>query len=113
MFRRRHPGPRSVRGGDDSFRRLGESVKHSRTSAENRHSPSAIRGYSPRVSVTLTGLVERITYENEQTGFRVVRLGKLEGEGARSTSAVVVGSFQAVGPGMRLRVTGDYVVDAR
>ena len=65
------------------------------------------------MSVTLTGLVERITYENEKTGFRVVRLGKLEGEGARSTSAVVVGSFQAVGPGMRLRVTGDYVVDAR
>jgi exodeoxyribonuclease V alpha subunit len=65
------------------------------------------------VSVTLTGQVERITYENEQTGFRVVRLGKLEGQGARGSSAVVVGTFQAVGPGMRLRVTGDYAVDSR
>ena len=65
------------------------------------------------MSVTLTGQVERITYENEQTGFRVVRLGKLEGQGARGSSAVVVGTFQAVGPGMRLRVTGDYAVDSR
>jgi exodeoxyribonuclease V alpha subunit len=65
------------------------------------------------VSVTLTGQVERITYENEQTGFRVIRLGKLEGQGARGSSAVVVGTFQAVGPGMRVRVTGDYAVDSR
>jgi exodeoxyribonuclease V alpha subunit len=70
-------------------------------------------GYSAAVSVTITGQVERITYENEQTGFRVVRLGRVEGQGARAASAVVVGSFQAVGPGMRLRVTGEYVVDTR
>ena len=82
--------------------------------ASNRTSPAGTTsGYSGGVSVTLSGQVERITYENEQTGFRVVRLGKLEGQGARGTSAVVVGTFQAVGPGMRLRVSGDYVVDAR
>ena len=80
---------------------------------QSSRSASETSSYSGHVSVTLTGQVERITYENEQTGFRVVRLGKLEGDGARGSSAVVVGTFQAVGPGMRLRVSGDYVVDPR
>lgn len=63
--------------------------------------------------ITLTGEVERVTYENESTSFRVVRMGSLAGEGARPGNIVVVGTFQAVGPGTRLRVTGNFVNDAR
>ncbi len=63
--------------------------------------------------ITLTGEVERVTYENEGTSFRVLRLGSLDGEGARPGNIVVVGTFQAVGPGTRLRVTGNFVNDAR
>ena len=58
---------------------------------------------------TLTGEVDRITYENEETGFRVVRLGSVTGRG----SIVAVGRFPAVGPGTRVRVTGEIVNDAR
>ncbi len=65
------------------------------------------------MSVTLSGEVERVTYENEGTSFRVLRLGSLEGDGQRRGSIVVVGTFQAVGPGTRIRVTGNYVNDAR
>ncbi|HSU42500.1 MAG TPA: ATP-dependent RecD-like DNA helicase [Polyangiaceae bacterium] len=63
--------------------------------------------------VTLQGEVERITFENEETGFRVLRVGSLEGEGARPGSVAVVGTFQAVGPGTRVRITGDFELDAR
>ncbi len=60
------------------------------------------------------GEVERVTFENEGTGFRVVRIGKLEGEAASGrTALVVVGSFPAVGPGVRVRVTGRLETDAR
>lgn len=72
------------------------------------------------MSVTVTGEVERVTYENEQTSFRVLRVGHLAGDLAqlsqetrRRGTLVVVGTFQAVGPGMRVRVTGNYVVDQR
>ncbi|HEY4102683.1 MAG TPA: helix-hairpin-helix domain-containing protein, partial [Polyangiaceae bacterium] len=62
---------------------------------------------------TLTGEVERVTYENEATSFRVIRLGSVEGAGARRGSVPVVGTFTAVGPGTRVRVTGDFVVDPK
>ncbi|HEY3498057.1 MAG TPA: ATP-dependent RecD-like DNA helicase [Polyangiaceae bacterium] len=65
------------------------------------------------VPITLSAEVERVTYENEETGFRVIRVGSLEGEGARPGPMAVVGTFQAVGPGTRVRITGQYVVDAR
>ncbi|HTQ02281.1 MAG TPA: ATP-dependent RecD-like DNA helicase [Polyangiaceae bacterium] len=63
--------------------------------------------------LTLQGEVERITFENEETGFRVVRVGSLEGEGARPGSVAVVGTFPAVGPGTRVRITGEFELDAR
>lgn len=63
--------------------------------------------------ITLSGEVERVTYESESTSFRVLRVGSLEGEGARSGSIAVVGTFQAVGPGTRIRITGNFVTDAR
>jgi exodeoxyribonuclease V alpha subunit len=65
------------------------------------------------VPLVLSGEVERVTYENEETGFRVLRVGSLEGEGARSGSVPVVGTFQAIGPGTRVRITGEFVMDAR
>jgi exodeoxyribonuclease V alpha subunit len=63
-------------------------------------------------TLTLTGEVERVTYENEATSFRVIRLGSVEGAGARR-ALPVVGTFPAVGPGTRVRVTGDFVTDAK
>ncbi|MGC4094233.1 MAG: ATP-dependent RecD-like DNA helicase [Polyangiaceae bacterium] len=63
--------------------------------------------------ITLSGEVERVTYESESTSFRVLRVGSLEGEGARKGSIAVVGTFQAVGPGTRIRITGNFVTDAR
>jgi exodeoxyribonuclease V alpha subunit len=77
--------------------------------------PSADRGSlgTKTVALVLSGEVERVTYENEETGFRVLRVGSLEGEGARPGSVPVVGTFQAIGPGTRVRITGDFVVDAR
>lgn len=62
---------------------------------------------------TLTGEVERVTFENEATSFRVIRLGSVEGAGARKGVLPVVGTFPAVGPGTRVRVTGEFVTDAR
>jgi exodeoxyribonuclease V alpha subunit len=64
-------------------------------------------------TLTLTGEVERVTFENEATSFRVIRLGSVEGAGARRSSLPVVGTFPAVGPGTRVRVTGDFVNDAK
>ncbi len=64
-------------------------------------------------TLTLTGEVERVTFENEATSFRVIRLGSVEGAGARSGAVPVVGTFPAVGPGTRVRVTGDFVNDAK
>jgi len=67
------------------------------------------------VPTTLTGEVERVTYENEATSFRVIRLGSVEGAGAgaRRGPLPVVGTFPAVGPGTRVRVTGEFVKDAK
>lgn len=62
---------------------------------------------------TLTGEVERVTYENEATSFRVIRLGSVEGGGARRAQLPVVGTFPAVGPGTRVRVTGEFVNDPK
>lgn len=66
------------------------------------------------MSLTVIGEVERVTFESEGTGFRVVRVGKLEGQGSEGrTLLTVVGTFQAVGPGTRVRVSGRLETDAR
>ncbi len=64
-------------------------------------------------AVTVTGEVERVTFENENTGFRVLRLGQVEGELGRRARLVVVGTAPAVGPGTRVRATGQFVDDLR
>jgi exodeoxyribonuclease V alpha subunit len=65
------------------------------------------------VPTTLTGEVERVTYENEATGFRVIRIGSLEGGGVHRGALPAVGTFPAVGPGTRVRITGELVHDAK
>ncbi|MBK9261078.1 MAG: ATP-dependent RecD-like DNA helicase [Polyangiaceae bacterium] len=64
---------------------------------------------SPDGMVTLEGEVARVTYENEQSGFRVVRVA-LDG---RETLATWVGRMQPVSPGMRVRATGKVETDPR
>jgi exodeoxyribonuclease V alpha subunit len=61
------------------------------------------------VPTTVTGEVERVTYENEETGFRVIRIGSVKDRG----SIAAVGKFPAVGPGTRVRITGQIVNDPR
>jgi len=64
------------------------------------------------VSVTLLGEVERVTFENEETSFRVLRLHRVEGMGA-AKRVTVVGTVPAVGPGTRVRVSGRFETDSR
>ncbi|HMA94590.1 MAG TPA: ATP-dependent RecD-like DNA helicase [Polyangiaceae bacterium] len=63
--------------------------------------------------VTVTGDVERVTFENENTGFRVLQLGRVQGELGRRARLTVVGTAPAVGPGTRVRASGQLVDDAR
>ena len=49
--------------------------------------------------ITLTGEVERITYESEATGFRVLKIGSLEGPAEKRGSVTVVGTLPPVGSG--------------
>ena len=65
------------------------------------------------MAVTLTGEVERITYESEATGFRVLKLGSLEGPAGKRGSVTVVGMLPAVGTGVRVRITGDFRQDPK
>jgi exodeoxyribonuclease V alpha subunit len=67
---------------------------------------------SDAVPTTLIGQVERVTFENETTSFRVLRVGSLENVPFPGPVAVV-GTLPAVGPGTRVRLTGDLVKDAR
>jgi exodeoxyribonuclease V alpha subunit len=63
--------------------------------------------------VTVTGEVERVTFENENTGFRVLKLAQVEGELGRRPRLTVVGTAPSIGPGTRVRATGQLVDDAR
>ncbi|MDI1482623.1 ATP-dependent RecD-like DNA helicase [Polyangium sp. y55x31] len=60
-------------------------------------------------TVTLEGEVVRVTYENDQTGFRVVKVA-IDGHEA---PLPWVGRFQPVAPGTRVRATGRYERDGR
>ena len=65
------------------------------------------------VPITLTGEVERITYESDATGFRVLKVGSLEGSAGKRGSVTVVGMLPPVGSGARVRVTGDFRQDPK
>lgn len=60
------------------------------------------------MSETLKGEVVHITYENEETGFRVLQLAV-----AGASALTVVGRFQFVAEGSEVRVTGERVRDPR
>ncbi|MDI1448926.1 ATP-dependent RecD-like DNA helicase [Polyangium sp. 6x1] len=60
-------------------------------------------------TITLEGEVVRVTYENEQTGFRVVKVA-IDGHEA---PLPWVGRFQSVAPGARVRATGRHERDGR
>jgi exodeoxyribonuclease V alpha subunit len=64
------------------------------------------------VVTTILGQVERLTFENEETGFRVVRLGKVSGLEAKSRT-VLVGVMPAIGVGTMVRVSGRLEDDPR
>ncbi len=65
------------------------------------------------MAITLTGEVERITYESDATGFRVLKLGSLEGPAGKRGSVTVVGMLPPVGSGTRVRITGDFRQDPK
>jgi len=65
------------------------------------------------VPITLTGEVERITYESDATGFRVLKVGSLEGPAGKRGSVTVVGTLPPVGSGTRVRMTGDFRNDPK
>ncbi|MCB9590001.1 MAG: ATP-dependent RecD-like DNA helicase [Polyangiaceae bacterium] len=58
---------------------------------------------------TLTGEVQHVVFENEDTGFRVFRLRGVRSHG----SLTVVGVLPPVGVGTSVRVTGEMMVDPR
>ncbi len=62
-----------------------------------------------QVDGVLEGEVIRVTYESEETGFRVLRVA-VEG---KSLPETVVGVFPAAPPGTRIRATGKRVEDRR
>ena len=64
-------------------------------------------------SLTITGEVERVTFENEESSFRVLQVSKVEGDLEFAKPLCVVGIFQAVGPGTRVRITGSLAKDPR
>ena len=64
---------------------------------------------APDKEITLEGEVERVTFESESSGFRVLRVAV---DGARSPM-VVVGTMPAVHAGSRVRVRGEIVVDKK
>ncbi len=61
---------------------------------------------------SILGEVSRITYENEETGFRVVRLAQVAGLD-RQKAVVAVGILPPVGKGTRLRLTGQIETHAQ
>ena len=54
---------------------------------------------------TISGVLEKITYHNEETGFVVAKLQEREKRGLTT----VVGTFSGVHPGESLRLTGEWV----
>lgn len=63
----------------------------------------------PGTSVTVDGEVVRVTFENDETGFRVLRVN-VEGRLAPETW---VGVLPSTAPGTRVRATGRYERDGR
>ncbi len=65
-----------------------------------------VSGSSPEASL-IEGQVERVTFEREDSGFRIVKVA------ADAGLVTVVGKMQRVAPGTRVRVTGSWESDPR
>jgi exodeoxyribonuclease V alpha subunit len=63
----------------------------------------------PPIETVVEGTVERITFENAESGFRVIKLA-IEGRGDRMS---VVGTFPSTPLGARVRVRGQIEIDSR
>lgn len=74
---------------------------------------SHAHGTSLQVTLTVLGEVERVTFENEESGFRVIRLGQVTGLTPAQRRLTAVGVMQAVGPGTRVRVSGRLETDPK
>jgi len=57
------------------------------------------------MTLTVQGEVEKISYENEETGFRVVRLGQVSGL-TEHRQLTLVGTMPPLGPGTKVRAAG-------
>ncbi|NUO53192.1 MAG: AAA family ATPase, partial [Polyangiaceae bacterium] len=64
---------------------------------------------APGSETTVEGEVVRVTYESEESGFRVIRV-KVDGESVERT---LVGVFPPAIPGTRVRATGKVVIDPK
>jgi exodeoxyribonuclease V alpha subunit len=64
---------------------------------------------TPAKEITVEGEVERVTFESEASGFRVLRV-TLDGA---SQPISVVGTFPPVGVGSRVRVRGEVIFDKK
>jgi exodeoxyribonuclease V alpha subunit len=69
----------------------------------------APRPVAPGTATSVDGEVVRVTFESEESGFRVVRVAVL----GRSQPEVWVGVFPQVTPGTRVRATGRYERDPK
>lgn len=59
--------------------------------------------------ITVEGEVERVTFESDVSGFRVIKVA-VDGV---PTPMVVVGTFPSVGVGSRVRIRGEIIVDKK
>jgi ATP-dependent exoDNAse (exonuclease V) alpha subunit len=66
---------------------------------------------NPEDLKTVEGTVSRVTYENADTGFRVIRVDVKRGR--QEVSETWCGIAPAIGPGMSVRATGVYENDGR
>ncbi len=64
------------------------------------------------MSVIFSAEVERITFESEESGFRVIRVGQIRGMEAKK-SIVVVGIMPPLGVGMEVRIAGKKTTSAK
>ncbi|MDQ0467360.1 SF1B family DNA helicase RecD2 [Labrys wisconsinensis] len=74
---------------------------------DSRASPGAPEPGEAPDARSLSGVIDRVTYHNEETGFAVLKV-KAKG---RKDLATVVGRIAAVAPGEKLEATGQWVVD--
>ncbi len=79
------------------------------TSNDDMHGPSASEQTAMNTSATVEGVVDRIVYENPDTGFFVGRLAV----DTQTLPVTFVGDLMAISPGETVRLTGHWVEDKK